>query len=99
MSAGFEQSGWAPAWTKYRQLTPARSNRYVRSVHAYGGGLVLPGAARLGRAISVTQVIGSVGSLHLALHPDTMSRWAGRLQEFTPSNMWSCSTKWRAYAQ
>ena len=34
MSDGFVQSGCDPACTKYRQLTPAWSSRYVRSVQA-----------------------------------------------------------------
>ena len=36
---------------------------------------------------------------HAADHADTMKRWAGRLQEASGSNIWSCSTKFLAYAQ
>jgi hypothetical protein len=32
-------------------------------------------------------------------HSETMNRWAGRLQEVSGWNMWSWSTKFRAYAQ
>ncbi len=92
------QSGWPPGATKYRQLTCARWSRYVRSVQENGG--VLPAlACRCGGPRYVLQLIGSPGTAHFALHPDTMSRCAGSLQERTPSNMWSWSTKLRAYAQ
>jgi hypothetical protein len=48
--------------------------------------------------MSLTQLIGE-RFLHLADHPDTMSRWSGRDHDFTGSNMWSSSVKSWAYFQ
>ncbi len=55
----------------------------------------LPG---YGPVMSLTQLIGERFA-HQADQPDTRYRWSGSDQDFTGSNMWSCSTKFFAYAQ
>ena len=70
------------------------------SVHWYGVGSLAGSFFLYGFAYrSVRHDWTSSGTGHDADQPETMARWAGRLQDATGSNMWSCRTKCCAYTQ